>query len=178
MWVIWPKVTNYVCLNGPSSHQHVGVFFTIYSHFQLVVTCNMYAIQLNPQFKSLECMMEYINRNKARVTIEEYDEQVSLLLILMKLFKHLNLQCVTTPTYATSNIDDSLWGVKTSIKKANIFLVKIEMSLYRWIIINENDLKSPLQYCGNDHKYQFPNVAFLAQQFLDIPRSQIETNFF
>jgi hypothetical protein len=49
----------------------------------------------------------------------------------MKVLNHLNLQCVATPTYATSNIDDSLWGVETSIKKANIFLVKIEMSLYQ-----------------------------------------------
>ncbi len=70
----------------------------------------------------------------------------------MKVLNHLNLQCVATPTYATSNIDDSLWGVETSIKKANIFLVKIEMSLYQWIVINENDLKSPLQYWCNDHK--------------------------
>ncbi len=76
-------------------------------------------------------MMECINRNRTRAIVEEYDEQVSLLLILMKMFKHLNLQCATTPTNATSNIDDSLWGVETSIKKANIFFVKIEMSLYQ-----------------------------------------------
>ncbi len=76
-------------------------------------------------------MMEYINRNRTRAIVEEYDEQVSLLSLLMKVLKHLNLQCVATPAYATSNIDDSLWGVETSIKKANIFLVKIEMPLYQ-----------------------------------------------
>jgi hypothetical protein len=36
-------------------------------------------------------------------------------------------------------------------------------------------VKSPLQYWCNDHENQFPNVAFLAQQFLNIPRSEIET---
>jgi hypothetical protein len=74
--------------------------------------------------------MEYINRNRTRAIVEEYDEQVSLLPLLMKELKHLNLQCVATFTYATSNIDDSLWGVETSVKKANIFLGKIVMSLY------------------------------------------------
>ncbi len=69
-------------------------------------------------------MMEYINRNRTRAIVEEYDEQVSILPLLMKVLKHLNLQRVATLTYATSNIDDSLWGVETSIKKANI------MSLY------------------------------------------------
>ncbi len=32
-----------------------------------------------------------------------------------------------------------------------------------------------LQYWCNDHENQFLNVAFLVQQFLDIPRFQIET---
>jgi hypothetical protein len=32
-----------------------------------------------------------------------------------------------------------------------------------------------LQYWCNDHDNEFPNVAFLAQQILDIPRSRIET---
>ncbi len=76
-------------------------------------------------------MMEYINRKRTRVIVEEYDEQVILLTLLMKVLKHLNLQCVVTLSRATSNIDDSLWGVEPSILKANIFFVKIEMSLYQ-----------------------------------------------
>jgi hypothetical protein len=37
-----------------------------------------------------------------------------------------------------------LWGVGTSIEKTNIFLMKIELSFYWFIVMSDCDLKSPL----------------------------------
>jgi hypothetical protein len=42
--------------------------------------------------------------------------------------------------------------------------------------VDDNNVKSPLQWC-KDHAKQFPNVAFLAHQFLGIPCFQIETGY-
>jgi hypothetical protein len=47
------------------------------------------------------------------------------------------------------------------------------MYLYHHILVGDNNVKSPLQWCKG-HAKQFPNVAFLAQQFLGIPGFQIE----
>jgi hypothetical protein len=65
----------------------------------------------------------------------------------MEVVKHPNLKCVASSTPLASIIDDSLWGfIQASTKEANLnlFVVKIELSLYQQIAMNEGDLKSPL----------------------------------
>jgi hypothetical protein len=91
---------------------------------------------------------------------KKYDEQV-LVLLLVNVAKHLNLQSTTSFTVLpTSVIDDSLWGMEVTIEKTNLSLVKSKLSLYHRIVVNDNDMKSPLQW-WKDHEKQFPIVAFL-----------------
>ncbi len=70
--------------------------------------------------------------------------------------------------------DDPFWGVATSTKEASFSLMKFELSLFHRILVDDNNVKSPLQW-WKDHAKQFSNVAFLAHQFLGIPGSQIGT---
>jgi hypothetical protein len=97
-----------------------------------------------------------------------------LLPFLVVVSKHLNLGHVEGPPPSTPINDDSLWGVVASIKEASFSLMKSELSLYHHILVNDNDVKSHLQW-WKDHAKQFSNVAFLACQFLGMPGFQIET---
>jgi hypothetical protein len=86
----------------------------------------------------------------------------------------MNPRHVEGPPPSTPTNDDFLWGVATFISlEANISLVKFELYLYCHKHVDDNNLKSPLQW-WNDHAKQFPTVAFLACQFLGIPNYQIE----
>jgi hypothetical protein len=42
--------------------------------------------------------------------------------------------------------DESLFGVPTSNEEASENLLKFELSLFRWIVIPEDDLKDPLAW--------------------------------
>jgi hypothetical protein len=88
--------------------------------------------------------------------------------------KHLNLGHVEGPPPLAPINDDSLWGVTTSTKEISFSLMKSELSLDHHILVDDNNVKSPLQW-WKDHAKQFSNVAFLACQFLGIPSSQIGT---
>jgi hypothetical protein len=50
--------------------------------------------------------MEYANKEKTMEVVEEDDPQV-LVLLLMKVSKHLNLGIIEDPLPLTSNFDDS-----------------------------------------------------------------------
>ncbi len=43
-------------------------------------------------------------------------------------------------------IGDSLWGMEASTVETNLSLVKSKLSLYCQIVVNDNDMKSPLQW--------------------------------
>jgi hypothetical protein len=104
--------------------------------FNVVVAHNMCALQLNPRFKVLYCIMEYVGRNRSAIVVEEYDQHV-LLPLLVVVSKHLNLGCVEGPPPSTPINDDSLWGVVASIKEDDLSLVKFELSCilaYMWMI--------------------------------------------
>ncbi len=57
--------------------------------FNVVTSHNMCALQLDPRFKGLQCIMEYVGRDKTATIVEEYDRQV-LMLLLVVVSKHLN----------------------------------------------------------------------------------------
>jgi hypothetical protein len=64
----------------------------------------------------------------------------------MKASKHLDPKLIEKPSPLTPNFDDSLSKVVVSTKKANICLVKTKLSLYHQILVNDNDVKSSLQW--------------------------------
>jgi len=92
----------------------------------------------------------------------KYNKQV-LVPLLVNVAKHLNLQSTTSlMVLSTFVIDDSLWGMEASTKETNLSLVKSELSLYCQIVVNDNDMKSPLQWWKH-HEKQFPIVAFFVR---------------
>jgi hypothetical protein len=44
-------------------------------------------------FERFKCVMEYVGEYQTKESVEEYDEQV-LVCFLMKVVKHINIQCV------------------------------------------------------------------------------------
>jgi len=61
-----------------------------------------------------------------------------------------NPRCVEGLPPSTPIDDDSLRGVVASTKEDDISLVKFELSLYRCIHVDDNNVKSPLQW-WKDH---------------------------
>jgi hypothetical protein len=55
----------------------------------------MCSLQLDPRFKGLQCIMEYVGKDKTTATVEEYDHQV-LMPLLVVISKHLNFGNVET----------------------------------------------------------------------------------
>lgn len=66
----------------------------------------MCAFQSDPKFKRFQCVMEYANKEKTMEVVEEDDQQV-LVLLLMKVSKHLDLGLIENPLLLTSNFGDS-----------------------------------------------------------------------
>jgi hypothetical protein len=92
----------------------------------------------------------------------KYNKQV-LVLLLVNVAKHLNLQSITSlMVFLAFVIDNSLWGMEASNKETNLSLVKSELSLYHQIVVNNDDMKSPLQWWKH-HEKQFYIVAFLVR---------------
>jgi hypothetical protein len=50
--------------------------------------------------------------------------------------------------------------MEASTQETNLSLVKSKLSLYCQIVVNDDDMKSPLQW-WKDHEKQFSIVAFL-----------------
>lgn len=93
---------------------------------------------------------------------KKYNKQV-LVPLLMNGAKNLNLQSTTSLMVLSAFvIGDSLWGMEASIEETNLSLVKSKLSLYCQIVVNDDDMKSPLQW-WKDHEKQFSIVAFLVR---------------
>jgi hypothetical protein len=106
---------------------------------------------------------EYVDTKKTTSIVRISPTSVPVPL-LMKASKHLDPKLIEKPLPLTPNFDDSLWKVVISTKKANISLVKIKLSLYNQILVNDNDVKSPLQW-WNDHEKKFLLLHFLFNNF-------------
>jgi hypothetical protein len=103
--------------------------------------------------------MEYVGKNKTRDVVENTTNKFWCLLV--NVAKHLNPQSTTSLTILSAFIiDDSLWGMEVSTKETNLSLVKSELSWYHQIVVNNDDMKSPLQWWKH-HEKQFPTFAFL-----------------
>ncbi len=66
----------------------------------------MCAFQNHPKFKRFQCVMEYANKEKTMEVVEEDDQRV-LVILLMKVSKHLDLGLIENLLLLTSNFDDS-----------------------------------------------------------------------
>jgi len=100
--------------------------------------------------------------------------KINLVLLLVVVFKSLNLGHPQPLPPNPIVFNDPLFGELTSTKEANESLLKSKLSLFHWIVVLEEDLKSLLAW-WKTHESQFLNDGFLTKQILGIPRSQIKT---
>jgi hypothetical protein len=75
-------------------------FLAFIMTFNATTIHNMCVLQLNPRFKGLQCIMEYVSQNKVATIVEKYDQHV-LLPFLVVVSKHLNLGCMEGPPPST-----------------------------------------------------------------------------
>ncbi|KAG0573230.1 hypothetical protein KC19_VG160100 [Ceratodon purpureus] len=133
---------------------------------------NMLALMLDPRFKGLECIIEYIGVAKAKEIVQSYDKAV-LIPFLIKVHKVLNPGGIPAPAPAprSSNV---LFGDAASTEEACEGILTAELSLFRRLTVVPADAEKPLTW-WKENGSRFPSVAFFARQILAIPGSQIET---
>ncbi len=49
------------------------LFLAFFMTFNVVIAQNMCTLQLDPSFKGLQCIMEYVGQDKVVTIVEEYD---------------------------------------------------------------------------------------------------------
>ena len=133
---------------------------------------NMLSLMLDPRFKGLEYVIQYMGVAAAKQVVEDYDRKI-LIPYLVKVHKFLNPgdSPATTLDHAPSNI---LFGAPASAEEACEGILIAELSLFRRLTIVHPEAEEPLTWWKLNAS-RFPSVSFLARQILAIPGSQIET---
>jgi hypothetical protein len=139
---------------------------------------NMLALMLDPRYKGLSLVKDYVGRERALQVVAETDAN-ALLPCLVTVFKQLNPSSVEnapalSPTSKDSVDENSLFGSTASNDEAIVGHLKAELSLFRRLHIDPKECENPLAW-WKDREVQFPNVGFLARQILGIVGTQVET---
>lgn len=139
---------------------------------------NMLALMLDPRYKGLSLVKDYVGRERALQVVSETDTN-ALLPCLVTVFKQLNPSSVEnapalSPASKDSFDENSLFGSTASNDEAIVGHLKAELSLFRRLHIDPKDCENPLAW-WKDREVQFPNVGFLARQILGIVGTQVET---
>ncbi|KAG0556897.1 hypothetical protein KC19_11G087000 [Ceratodon purpureus] len=139
---------------------------------------NMLALMLDPRYKGLSLVKDYVGRERALQVVAETDAN-ALLPSLVTVFKQLNPSSIEnapalSPSSKDSVDDNSLFGSTASNDEAIVGHLKAELSLFRRLHIDPKECENPLAW-WKDREVQFPNVGFLARQILGIVGTQVET---
>nr|XP_024402695.1 uncharacterized protein LOC112295398 isoform X2 [Physcomitrium patens] len=139
---------------------------------------NMLVLMLDPRYKGLSLVKDYVGKNLALQVVAEVDKQ-ALLPCLVTVFKHLNPSSVEnvptlSPTSKDSFDENSLFGSTASNDEAIVGHLKAELSFFRRLHIDPKECENPLAW-WKVREVQFPNVGFLARHILGIVGSQVET---
>lgn len=139
---------------------------------------NMLALMLDPRYKGLSLVKDYVGRERALQVVGETDSN-ALLPCLVTVFKHLNPSSADnapalSPSSKDSFDENSLFGSTASNDEAIVGHLKAELSLFRRLHIDPKECENPLAW-WKDREVQFPNVGFLARQILGIVGTQVET---
>ncbi len=142
---------------------------------------NMFALMLDPHFKFLRVLKNYVGWGNVICLVTKYDAKV-VIPLLMIIFYVLNptIQAFTAQVDG-SNVgaiiveeeDNNIFGVNVSIEESSYVFVVGKLYLFKRLFIIPTACVDPLAlWCI--HEIQFPNVGFLAKQILGILGSQIE----
>jgi hypothetical protein len=133
---------------------------------------NMLSLMLDPRFKGLELVIQYVGVVAAKQVVEDYDRKI-LIPYLVKVHKFLNPG--GSPAMQLDPAPSSiLFGAPASIEEACEGIPIAELSLFRRLTIVHPKAEEPLAWWKLNAS-RFPSVSFLARQILAIPGSQIET---
>jgi hypothetical protein len=131
---------------------------------------------LDLHFKFLDVMKAFVGRAKVIQIVVAYDKKIVLPLLVVT-FHFLN-PTIDGMAKATPIDDDSIFGAMTSNVATLHKLLKNESGLFHHSHVKPEDFLLPLAW-WKSHEAEFPNVSFVVQKILRIPRSHIETkNFF
>jgi hypothetical protein len=123
---------------------------------------NMFALMLDPCFKGMDCIMDYIGRDQVATLMQQYDD-----LIMMPMLKivmgFLNLGQTTSldpPPLEQPSISCGLFRAITSTQEVIEGLLKVELSLFHKFHVENVDFVDPLMWwVANESR--FPNMSFL-----------------
>jgi hypothetical protein len=132
---------------------------------------NMLALMLDPRFKGLGLVRDYVGGEKVVSIVYEYDNLV-LLPLLMQCYKRLH-PTAQSQEPITPISENSIFGAQASAEEVIMEQLKSELSLFRRLHVADGDYDSPLSW-WRKHEKEFRNVAFLARQILGIVGSQVE----
>lgn len=132
---------------------------------------NMLALMLDPRFKGLGLVRDYVGGEKVVSIVFEYDSLV-LLPLLMQCYKRLH-PTAQSQEPITPMSENSIFGAQASAEEVILEQLKSELSLFRRLHVADGDYDSPLAW-WRKHEKEFRNVAFLARQILGIVGSQVE----
>ena len=132
---------------------------------------NMLALMLDPRFKGLGLVRDYVGPEKVVGIVFEYDNLV-LLPLLMQCYKRLH-PTAQSQEPVTPISENSIFGAQASAEEVILEQLKSELSLFRRLHVADGDYDNPLLW-WRKHEKEFRNVAFLARQILGIVGSQVE----
>lgn len=141
------------------------------SNFSRQNAHNMLALMLDPRFKGLGLVRDYVGADKVVVIVLEYDNMV-LLPLLMQCYKRLH-PTAQSQEPVTPISENSIFGAQASAEEVILEQLKSELSLFRRLHVADGEYDSPLAW-WRKHEKEFRNVAFLARQILGIVGSQVE----
>ena len=141
-------------------------------------TCNMSALMLDPRYRGLSLVKDYVGTRRASQVVAETDQN-ALFPSLVIVFKQLNPSNIDniqalSPTSKDLVDDNSVFGSTTSYNEAIVSHLKAELSLFRRLHIGLRECKNPLAW-WKDRQVQFLNVGFFTQQILRIVGTDIQT---
>jgi hypothetical protein len=138
---------------------------------------NTLTVMLDPRFKSLRVVENYVGHGACICLVAEYDAN-AVIPILMIMFEVLNpiVQACGAEVVGFGDFieeDNNIYCVGASMEESSHALVVGELSLLGRLSISLATCVDPLAWWWI-HETQFPNVSFFAKQILGILGSQIE----
>ncbi len=131
-------------------------------------THNMLALMLDSHFKSFDAVKVFIGWAKMIQIVAKYDNKI-LLPLLVFAFHFLN-PSTNGLTKATPINDDSIfWGNDFNCSHF-AQVAENDLGFFHHLHVKLKDYVSPLTW-WKSHEAWFPNVSFVVQQILGIPRS-------
>ncbi len=126
----------------------------------------MLALVLDPRFKSLKVVENYVGHGACIPFVVEQDANV-VIPLLMIVFEVLNpiVQACAIEVVGFGDFneeDNNIFGVGTCMEKSSHALVVGELSLFKRLYVTFITCVDPLTWWWI-HETQFPNVSFLAK---------------